>query len=252
MKLAAIYNVWDGTELLHHSIRSIMNNVDVIIIIYQSISNFGEDHGYESKRGIHHAILKLHPVSPKWIEIYYSPNIPMGGPYNEKSKRNMGLEIARNENCSHFLFLDCDEIYQDFGKAKQQYIDSAAEGSVCQMYTYFKRPTLRLKDVDNYYVPFIHKLNYDTVAGMQNYPFYCDPTRRVNCQDVILIDEKMHHFSWVRQDIEMKVRNSSAKVNIEKSQLLADYNNPACGPGYFVKDYQQELIEVENLFNINI
>ncbi len=43
MKLAAIYNVWDGVELLKHSIASIKQDVDLIIIVYQDISNFGEE-----------------------------------------------------------------------------------------------------------------------------------------------------------------------------------------------------------------
>ena len=62
----------------------------------------------------------------------------------------------------------------------------------------------------------------------------------------------MWHYSWVRKDILLKVRNSSAQVNIGNSNRLHDYRNPDCKEGYYVKDFQQKLIKVENTFNINI
>jgi len=42
MKLAAIYNVWDGVELLHGSIECIKDHVNQIIIVWQNVSNIGE------------------------------------------------------------------------------------------------------------------------------------------------------------------------------------------------------------------
>jgi hypothetical protein len=62
----------------------------------------------------------------------------------------------------------------------------------------------------------------------------------------------MHHFSYVRKNIERKINNSSARANILKSKLLEDYNNPEVGPGFYVQDFKQRLIEVPNYFNINI
>lgn len=236
MKLAAIYNVFDGDELLPYSITSVYPHVDVIIVVYQNVSNYGEQYTPNI------------PVTDKTILHTFTPE-NFGGSHNEITKRNIGLKIAKDIGCTHFLFMDCDEIYQDFGKAKLEYINSGKDGSACEMYTYFKKPTLRLKHVDNYFVPFIHKLNSDTEAGYKHYPLYVDPTRKVKCEQVTIISEKMHHFSWVRKNIERKVNNSSAKVNIQKSDLLKDYNSEV-GPGYYLKDYGQELIEVENLFDI--
>ena len=42
MKLAAIYNVWDGVELLRGSMESVKDGVDLFIIVYQNVSNIGE------------------------------------------------------------------------------------------------------------------------------------------------------------------------------------------------------------------
>lgn len=240
-KLAAIYNCWDGVELLRGSMECLKKDVDVFIIVFQNVSNFGEHYrplGDMDLRGFNY-VLKL-----------YNPEIGHGAK-NETAKRNLGIKAARELDCTHFLHLDCDEYYEDFTRAKQEYITSGASGSVCRLFTYFKLPTLRFEAHDNYYVPFIHKIAPETVAGHNEYPYYVDPTRKINTKNVALISEPMHHFSYVRRDITMKCKNSSARVNIEKSNVLEDYKN-AC-QGYYVKDFfNQKLIEVPNIFNIQV
>jgi len=245
MKLAAIYNVFDGVELLPYSIKSIANHVDVIIIVYQNTSNFGEE-----KRTDIELMQLIYKIHPNITAILFTPK-QINGTKNETEKRQLGLEKAKEMNCTHFMFMDCDEIYEDFSKAKKEFIQSGASGSVCKMFTYFKYPTLRFEYEDNYFVPFIHELKKDTVCGVKEYPFYVDPTRKVNCESVSLLSERMHHFSWVREDIELKVRNSSAKSNIEKSTLLKDYYNEDCKDGYYVDGFGQKLILVENKFLIS-
>lgn len=243
MKLAAIYNVWDGVELLKGSMNCLKNSVDIFIIIYQDVSNFGEHYNPLPEmdlQGFNYILKKHTPYA-------------LVGSFNEIIKRNSGLDIAKKEGCTHFVHMDCDEYYTDFAKAKTQYIDSGKNGSVCKLYTYFKKPTWRFEHPDNYYVPFIHKLFPETKAGNKKYPFYVDPTRRINETDVIEIPTLMHHFSWVRNNIERKARNSSSKNNIAKSILMETYfsqeleNNPE---GYYVKDYGNKITVVENLFSI--
>ena len=43
MKISASYNVFDGEELLEKSISSIRDSVDFISVVYQTISNFGNN-----------------------------------------------------------------------------------------------------------------------------------------------------------------------------------------------------------------
>jgi hypothetical protein len=241
MKLAAIYNVWDGAELLSGSMQCLADHVDVFIIVWQDVSNFGEP--YNPLPDIDFSGIK------SLILQKYEPQSTSGSK-NERAKRNIGLDIAKREGCTHFLHVDCDEYYPDFGKAKELFISSGLQGSVCKMFTYFKLPTLRLASEDNYFVPFIHELRPETAAGVANYPFYVDPTRKINVEKVGELPVIMHHFSWVRRNIERKARNSSAKKNIENSFLLADYYSEEVGEGFYVRDYQQKLISVENLFGI--
>ena len=42
MRLGACYNVFDGHELLEWSVRSIREEVCHIVVVYQTVSNFGE------------------------------------------------------------------------------------------------------------------------------------------------------------------------------------------------------------------
>lgn len=242
-KLAAIFNVWDGAELLNGSLKCLKGHVDAIIIVYQDVSNYGEKYDPSSEFSFSGFPCVFHKYTP----------FEESGFRNEINKRNIGLTIARELECTHFLHMDCDEYYEDFGAAKGEYFEKNPQGgSVCKMFTYFKSPTLRLENEDNYHVPFIHKLNPGTTAGHSSYPFYVDPTRKINVDHVIELSTRMHHFSYVRKDIERKTRNSSAKINIERSQLLQDYHSDQVKSGFFVKDFNQKLIEVPNQFNIKL
>jgi hypothetical protein len=243
MKLAAIFNVFDGTELLRASIDTVKDHVDKVIVVWQKKSNFGEVYNpfeHFNSDGLEH-ILEY---------VFFDPATQNGGK-NERIKRNMGIQHARDMGCTHFISMDCDEFFEDFGAVKKAYLQSGADGSVCKMYTYFKKPTWRCANLDSYFVPLIHKLNQDTVSGVREYPFYVDPTRRINQEHIVELDAVMHHMSWVRLDIGLKCRNSSAKLNIEEGTLLADYNNPDVGPGFCVRDWKQELVEVPDIFNLS-
>ncbi len=246
-KLCAIYNVWaDSIELLEYSIKSIKNHVDLIIIVYQNKSNYGEEVNIMGQ--LIELMDRHNDVS---IEItLFSPHHNQPASFNEKAKRNLGLDNARKNRCSHFLHMDCDEMYQDFGAAKRAFEISGYDGSVLRMHTYFKKPTFMLAEDEKYYVPFIHKLRAGTVAGDGKYPFYVDPTRKINESNVVMLSHYMHHFSWVRKDIDMKIRNSSAKANIDKSHLREDWEKAEAG--MFVRDYRTNLVEVPNYFNIEI
>jgi len=251
MKLAAIYNVWDGVELLYGSMKCLKDEVDIFILVWQDVSNFGERYNPMDD-------FKVPDFGCEVLLVKYEPR-RYCGTENEILKRNLGLQYAKEEGCTHFLHLDCDEYYENFGGMKQQFLASGAKGSVCKIMTYFKKPTLRLEAPDNYYVPFIHELKESTFAGAKYYPYYVDPTRKIQINDVCLnlyntelMDAPMHHYSWVRKDIERKARNSSAKANIERSQLLQDYYSDETKSGYYLKDYRQKLVEVDDLFGIII
>lgn len=250
MRLCAIYNCFgDSSELLPYSLNCLVGEVDEIIFVTQEVSNFGEKVEYEL---FSEGFLEKTFSNTIFTYVRYSPNLKWSGMQNEKAKRNLGLEVAKSSGCTHFLCMDCDELFEDFGKAKQEYFDSGHAGSVSKMITYFKSPTLRLENPETYFVPFIHELRKDTVLGHGKYPYYVDPTRKVNEQDVVELKHFMHHFSYVRKNINLKIRNSSARENIYKSKLLRDYFDPNVGEGSFVQDFGQKLVKCDNIFNIEV
>lgn len=234
MKLAAIYNVWDDWDMLEHSLKNITHLVDGVIIIGSEISNHGE--------------LSL---MPDWPEIYHrEPKFKNDPRACETDKRNYGLGIAREQGYTHFLSMDADEFYEQepFLKEKQKFIDNPdLAGLVCECQTYFKSPQLTI-GLDTTLVPFIHKLT-PTIRHEfnRNYPFAwidgqirIDPTRSLNINSgVEMTDLIMHHMSWIRSDYHKKIRNSTARRNLERSTILNDLL--LAKEGYFVEFYQRHL-----------
>lgn len=244
MKLAAIFNVWSDWDLLEHSVKHITLLVDGVIIVASRYSNYGEFEEIPAEWRD-----KVHVREP----IY---KIPM---FAETYKRNCGLDIARENGYTHFLMMDTDEFYNpdEFNQAKGLFhVKQDLQGLVCQLQCYFKSPTLTI-GIEKTRVPFIHKLTPTIKHEFnRNYPYAwegndirIDPTRSLNINSgVELIDLTMHHYSWVRRDHKKKIRNSTARKNIEQSTIMEDLL--LAKDGHFCKFYGKTLYTVENYFNL--
>lgn len=238
MKLAAIFNCWDDWWLLEYSVRNIRPLVDGVIIIGSTHSNYGE----------------YSPIPKEWHneELFVrEPHFHLPQ-YSETDKRNYGLQIARQQGYTHFITMDADEFYEPEEFLKYKF----HEDSVCQCQTYFGSPQLTL-GLDITLVPFIHKLT-PTIRHEfnRNYPFAwdgrqirIDPTRSFNINSgVEKIDLIMHHYSWIRKDPAKKVRNSTARKNIERSTILKQLVQPKAGD--FIEFYQRPLVPATVDFGI--
>lgn len=247
MKLCAIYNVWDDWDLLFYSISNISELVDGVIVVYSETSNYGEK-SILPKEFIGNC--QLFNREPQFSH-------PMN---SETDKRNFGLNIARSEGYTHFLMMDADEFYNpvEFLKAKERFhVEPDLNGLVCQLQCYFKSPTLTI-GIESTRVPFIHKLTPTIKHEFnRNYPFAwerheirIDPTRSLNINSGVQFttDVTMHHYSWLRKDYSKKIRNSTARANIEKSTIMQDLL--LAKEGYFVKFYGKVLHAVPNYFNL--
>lgn len=243
MKLAAIYNVWHDWDMLDHSVNNIRPLVDGIIVVGSEKSNYGE----------------YSPIPERWKEKVYIREPQFHQPmHSETDKRNFGLNIARHVGHTHFLTIDADEFYEPepFLKEKKKFKNPDLKGLVCLCQTYFKSPTLTV-GLDVTLVPFIHELS-PTIQHEFNrkYPFAwidgqirIDPTRSLNITSgVERTDLIMHHMSWVRKDYNLKIRNSSARSNLERSSITEDLI--LAKEGAMCKFYGKRLYTVENRFNI--
>lgn len=244
MKLCLIYNVWNDFDLLDHSVRIMEPLVDGVIVVVSSRSNYGE----------------VSPIPERWLGrvVFREPkfNIPM---HSETDKRNFGLDIARKAGYTHFLTIDADEVYEaePFLKAKELFKNPNLKGLVCNCKTYFKNSGLTM-GLDTTLVPFIHELtttikhefNRSYPFAWENRQIRIDPTRSLNINSgVERIDLTMHHMSWIRKDFDKKIRNSTARQNLERSTIKEDLINAK--PGYLFKFYNKTLFETKDLFGIN-
>jgi len=274
MKVGVSYNLFDGEELLEDSIKSIRNNVDYISVVYQTVSNFGN------------------PCSPNLMpvleelkeknlidELYkYKPDLSSGGTQNEIHKRNLGVALSENKECTHHMTMDTDEFYTSpqFSYMKEVIENGNYDSAVCRIATYYKEPIYRLPN-ESYYVSLLFKIKNhkryirDRGAVAPNGGTGTDPTRMMepeNCRTFERDEIEMHHMSWVRNDIGKKFNNSSSKHDTNEGSILfhnVDVNELI---DYWEKwEYPQkalvaqagtfneggvlyDVVKTENLFNI--
>lgn len=249
MKLAAIINVWaDCNDLLDCCVESARLWADEVIVVWSSVSNYGERTNEIPKCSFRNAM-----VCNVHIDLKLDPRA------NETKKRNFGLSVALENECTHFVTMDADEVYspEDVSRVKELFDDTNLNGLVVPCQTYFAHPWLTIGR-DTTLVPFIHKLNPDTRHGFnRSYPFAwidgkirIDPTRSLSYTSGIIHTESvvMHHYSWIRSDYQLKIRNSTARANIERSTIL---NDLACAKeGYFCQFYGKTLVRTDVDFGI--
>lgn len=258
MKLCAIYNVWDDYDLFHHSAKNIRNLVDGVILVHGEYSNFGETCRLE-----HFQHGQIHD---KFTHVIYEP-IKADARTNETAKRNFGLQKARELGYTHFIMMDADEFYEpnEFKNELERFKDPNLMGLVCRVKCYFRSPELTI-GYDTTLVPFVHKITPSLRFEFnKNYPFAwtsldriphthtkqirIDPTRSMNiANDVEWSEITMHHYSWVRKDVKKKIRNSTARQNIERSTIIQDYLNAK--EGYFCQFYGKTLERSPDIFGL--
>lgn len=229
MKLGISYNVFDGEELLEDSIKQIKSEVDYISVVYQTKSNLGN----ECNKTLVDLLETL--LSNKLIDHIeeYEP-FGMSPHTNEIKKRNIGLELSKKNGCTHHMSMDTDEYYDiEQFKFIKKIIDSYGfDSSFCQMKTYYKSWEFQLDPPEEYYVSLIYKINPNSkyVLGHPS-PVLVDPTRRMsNSINPVIFsrnDIEMHHGSYIRDNIRLKLDNSSASVNFKDNinKLVSHFNN---------------------------
>lgn len=258
MKLSAIYTMWDDTDLFRESAKNIRKVVDGIILVESLTSNFGEKCKYfdfpihwqhdqiHNKEHFHHYLME--------------PDLQLAPAVNERAKRNFGLDEARKLGYTHFIMLDADEFYlpEEFLKEKERIERDNLAGTVCRVKCYFAHPCLTI-GYDVTLVPFIHKITPELrFTWNTKYPFAfegpkreirIDPTRQMNIDSgVEWSDITMHHYSWIREDYQKKIRNSTARENIERSTVVKDLLHAK--EGYYCEFYGKQLEASSDPFNL--
>lgn len=229
-KFAVGYNVFDDSiELLESSIKSVRDSVDKVYVVYQTISNFGN----LATEPIEEILNDL--ISKKLVdEIYlYKPKLNGNGHYNEITKRNIGYFMAEGDGMDYYMTMDSDELYdkEQLEYIKNFYINEDLDSGYCQMQTYYKSSEYVLDPPEEYYVSLFYKIRKGIKFEM-GYPcsVLVDPTRIQDSGNtkVFTRDEiEMHHYSYVRNNIRKKLKNSSASVNFSNDidRIVEHYEN---------------------------
>jgi len=270
MKLGVAYNIFDGQEMLVHSVTNLRPMVDFICVIFQHKSNFGNTNPklWKVLKELvnNHLVDSIYHYEPSFEVTYPNTNEihRENGIRNEIKKRNLGLQKCRENGCDTFMTIDCDELYDpiQFEWAKKDFENNGYDTSFTQMKTYYKFPTIELSPPEDYYAPLFYKLHKDTSFDLKHftseYPVHIDPTRRVKAgySRIYSRDEiEMYHYAYVRKSIRMKVENSSSQSSDEDKDKVCyhfDHWKGIEDKALFIGNTEYTLKEVDNKFNIEI
>lgn len=232
MKLVMLYTIWAGEDMdmLQKSIDYHRNSVDHFAVFVQEHSNTGfmeyADDSVLKKTGAE--------------IIYYSPG-DGNTKEKERQKHDKMIQYARNIGATHFILSAADHFYSksSFDNALKIMQQTGADVTITRMITYYKRSDWALWPIEEYGMPFIHKIGRNThISRREKYPIKVDPSVMVSCsKPIILIPSHavLHHYSMVRPKpggIMRKFRNAAASIRWHEFQVIDfknEYDNAAIG-----------------------
>jgi hypothetical protein len=218
-RLGVSYNVFDGTETLEQSVRSIRPYAEYISVVLQVTSNYGEkisefDMGTIQELKVKNLIDEI---------VIYQPEIfedKLQGTLNEINKRQLGFNLSVENGCDVHMSIDTDEIYEpdQLHYALWRFNTSNYTTAICNHRQYVLNSSWELAKPEGGFVTLFEKIRdgkYDIAAKL---PFPVDPTRVIKSKRNKILrfyrfEVEMHHLTMVRRDILKKYRNSSAGVS---------------------------------------
>jgi len=266
MKLGVSYIVFDGVELLEHSIKQIRGHVDFLQVIYQDQSWFGHPIPSESlaeldklkRRGLIDSLIKFTQFKP------VQPGSAFRSKAYERAKRQLGLRSCLSAGCTHYLCMDVDEFYieDEFKKAKETVSVKRYTSTAVRFINYVNHPTLH-RGYDSNSVPFICKIGPNSKMDSKFFT-KCDPTRGIiptggGTHLFKPSDITMHHMETVRKNLSLKYRSTTrALFNRSKTNELVsniksvkeDTKMFSFNKIIYPKTPGTQLKKVDNIFNI--
>lgn len=240
----ACYNVFDSEELLEESIKCIRDFVSSITVIYQKKSHYGESCSEQLEQIVNDLKTK------KLIDnlVCYTGKLNQAAE-NELNMNKFGYSTAIKQKCDYHMKMDCDEFYfeEDIKKILNIIEEYPVDIVTSYMRTYYKSSSYRLKNIEEYVVPVLFKVNENkNFMFMDPKPLLADPGRRMPYESCFCLSKDhpvMHHFSFIRKDIRKKFNNSVAKPSIQQhiEKMVLNYNNWKPGDKAFLFGNDVEL-----------
>jgi hypothetical protein len=221
-KLALTINSFDASEFLEYLISEIRDEVDHVVAIYQKESYWKNPMDPADMEELH----RLHDLKLIDELVEFTPDFSKYSREQECEKRNMGIELMRQQGYSHVLNIDADELYSkdQFREAKDQINKHGWPITYWSYVNYYK-------DFEHYLVypfrPFVPGIHSTYFKYTYNGPCVgpTDPTRRIfnpmNIGTHVFDDSviRMQHLAWIRKDIKKKLENWSAKDHFPKELI---------------------------------
>lgn len=243
-KLGVAYSVFDDLEHLRESLLSIRKSTDYIVIVYQNVSFTGHLSSMNIYKEL--SILKKEGLIDNIQE--FKPDLKLISKVNEVKKRNLGLEICKQNHCTHYITMDCDEIFlpKQFEKAKQIVYDYDYKASFIYSQTYYKDKNHVVYPPEQFHIPFIYKImdgKFKLDAKIDG--IVADKSRKMTNvnNDLIIFDRdfiELHHLCYVRNNISQKVSNKASSISQERiNKIMESYVN-------FSKWKMNQMVYTEN------
>jgi hypothetical protein len=257
-KLGASINIFDGEELLLDLIYSVRQEVDYLSIIYQGVGHWGNNLANPHLLEFLQSLKDVGLVDEvyEWKTNGAALDVEEFNSLDMR-KREKGLQLARDNGCTHFLNLDNDELYthSDLAYMKRVVMGRKGRGidySVLRHFQYYKSSDLILRHKEQEYVMGIIPLRAATKFEYGVFsPFPIDPGRKVRGNKIMefwRFEVCMHHLSYVRKDIRTKLVSAHARdgnlVALDKIiNRYQNYNYPE--PGYWGHGIEVELKKIK-------
>ena len=256
MKLGASINLFDGEELLLDQLLCLRKNIDFISVVYQLQGHWGALHPRPYvKEYLEYLVSEdLIDLAYEWKPERNESNVE---DFNQADmlKRQVGLKLAQNVGCTHFINLDNDEFYTShefeymkrvMGKSKKY------DASVVKHLQYYKSTEFIKRKPEQEYVLGIFPIKQNTSFeyGVA-LPYPIDPGRKIpagKIREFFRFEVQMHHLSYVRRSLEEKLTSSHAVAgNLPHLKVMLDrfnnYKYPQ--PGIWGHGMEVELKRIE-------
>lgn len=252
MKLGVSYMVFDGEELLRSAIASIRSQVDFVSVTWQNTSYHGNKNDTNLKQFLEN--LKAEKLVDQ--AIFFEPDLKKHPKDNELQLRNLGLKASRDADCTHHISFDVDEFIlpDQLAYAKNTFGDH--DCSMIENVYYYKKPTWKMHpNVKCNLVSFIHPVTTE-YSMIPKYPYRIEITRRLtpylNCKVYKPEECLVHHMSYVRRDMEKKLRNSMTGGLFKIDKFIEEFNRYQLGERLIVApDFiARKTVLVNDIFKI--
>jgi len=226
LKIGVAYNTFYGLEQIEKSIDSLHGVADYVCVVHEGKSVTGDPAPENAKIIIEH-LLKIGKID----EVFYYSSCETDNQKRIIAKRNIGLKMCKENQCTHIMPLDCDERYNSFelkndiakmvsGNYETMY--SPIRSFVFNDYYYFE---------DTYFVPTIYRIDNRKFEKSES-SVLCDPVRKMKEGKYFVSKSPMLHYSYILADYEVKIKqgimaknNTQVQNEREKTyQSLLNFN----------------------------